>query len=91
MVFIAFVCCQKEVEKQTNATRNKAAIDFFEPADLGAFGSDVRLIIYANFDECGEWGGHKERFEIFAKKNQAFYAKYTRTKVDCEKLSQLYG
>lgn len=64
---------------------------FFEPADLGAFGSDTRFIIYAHFDECGEWGGHEESFEIFSKEDKKFYAKFIRTKVDCEKLGELYG
>ena len=70
---------------------NESNIDFFQPADLGAYGSDTRLIIYANFDECGEWGGHKESFEIFSKRDTAFYAKYTKTKVNCETLGELYG
>ena len=64
---------------------------FFQPTDLGAFGSDTRFIIYAHFDECGEWGGHKESFEIFSKEDKKFYAKFIRTKVDCEKLGELYG
>lgn len=69
----------------------KKDILFFEPSNLGAFGSPTRLIIYADFDECGEWGGHKESFEIFAKKDSKFYANYKRTKVDCDKINELYG
>lgn len=74
-----------------NKTEKNENIDFFQSVDLGAYGSKTRLIIYANFDECGEWGGHKETFEIFSKKNEQFYAKYTRTKVDCNKIGALYG
>ncbi|MBA5792036.1 hypothetical protein H1R17_03905 [Flavobacterium sp. xlx-214] len=69
----------------------KNDISFFEPSDLGAFGSPTKLVIYASFDECGEWGGHEESFEIFAKKDLNFYAYYKRTKVDCDKLSEFYG
>jgi len=64
---------------------------FFEASDLGAFGSKTRLIIFSSFDECGEWGGHKETIEIFAKKNKNFYAKYIRNKVDCNNIRELYG
>jgi hypothetical protein len=85
------VSCQKKAKKEPIPKVKENTIDFFEPADLGAFGSGTRLIIYAGFDECGEWGGHEENFEIFSKEDKQFYAKYTRTKVDCEKIGTLYG
>ncbi|WP_255555201.1 hypothetical protein [Flavobacterium sp. NKUCC04_CG] len=86
-IFIS--CKEKNIHK--NIEIENDAISFFEPADLGAFGSKTRLLIYANFDECGEWGGHTESFEIFSKKDRIFYAKYIRTRVDCDKIGELYG
>ena|SRR5690606_4404549 len=82
-------CNEKKIDTENKIIKEE--IIFFEPADLGAFGSDTRFIIYAHFDECGEWGGHEESFEIFSKEDKNFYAKYLRTKVDCEKLGELYG
>jgi len=85
------ISCNKKTEKDNLKPKSSNKVDFFEPANLGAFGSKTRLIIYAYFDECGEWGGHEESFEIFSKHDQEFYAEYTRTKVDCEKIGALYG
>lgn len=85
------ISCNQKSDSHVNKVKKKENIDFFQPADLGAFGSDTRLIIYANFDECGEWGGHEESFEIFAKEDKEFYANYKRTKVDCNEVGKLYG
>lgn len=82
-------CNEKKIDQKIET--KEEGINFFEAADLGAFGSNTRFFIYAYFDECGEWGGHKESFEIFAKEDKNFYAKFIRTKVDCEKLGELYG
>ena len=83
--------CNQKTDSPATIVKKKENIDFFQPADLGAFGSDTKLILYANFDECGEWGGHEESFEIFAKDDKEFYAKYKRTKVDCNEIGKLYG
>jgi hypothetical protein len=89
---IIMISCNKKTGKNDNVKLNENDnVDFFQPADLGAFGSKTRLIFYANFDECGEWGGHKESFEIFSKQDKQFYANYKRTKVDCSKIGELYG
>lgn len=64
---------------------------FFDELELGAAGSETRLIFYANFDECGEWGGHKEDLIIFAKSDKNFYATFKKSKVDCDKVGALYG
>ncbi|MEJ8599092.1 hypothetical protein JSO62_10445 [Riemerella anatipestifer] len=70
---------------------NDEEIDFFQPEYLGAFGSSTKLILFASFNECGEWGGHKEILEVYAKENQNFYAKYIKNRVDCSKIGELYG
>ncbi len=82
-------CADKNSEMKIESSTDKFI--FFEPADLGAFGSKTRLIIYVKFDECGEWGGHEENFEVFSKRDKQFYVKYKRTKVDCDKVGELYG
>ncbi len=40
----------------------------------------------ANFAECGEWGGHKETFEIFRDDNYSSFALFTKDSVDCSKI-----
>ena len=82
--FITIISCNKESDVKKN-------IDFFQASEFGSFGSKTRIVFYANFDECGEWGGHKESFEIFAKSDREFYTTYKRTKVDCSKIAKLYG
>lgn len=91
-LLILLSCGNKENKTQKeDSSLEKNTIAFFEPSDLGAFGSPTKLLIYANFDECGEWGGHEESFEIFTETGYDFYAVYKRTKVDCDKINELYG
>ena len=94
LIFTIFMisCCNiKSVKDDISKSNKNDKLDFFQAYDLGSSGSKTRLIIYANFDECGEWGGHTEKFEIFSKRDKEFYANYTRTKVDCNKVGELYG
>lgn len=69
----------------------KDEYSFFDEFDLGASGSPIKLIIYANFDECGEWSGHREDLIIFAKSDKNFYGTFKKSKVDCDKVGALYG
>src|SRR5690606_10452650 len=88
LILTFLISCNKNDTKiQTNIDN----LNFFQPAELGAFGSKTRFIIYAYFDECGEWRGHEETFEIFSKEDKKFYARYIRTKVDCQKVGEFYG
>lgn len=90
-ILLLLISCEKKNDKiQKEETKiEKDTVTFFDPTDLGAFGSPIRLLIYANFDECGEWGGHEESFEFFAKEDRKFYVSFKRSKVDCDK--RLYG
>ena len=64
---------------------------FFDEADLGAFGSDTRLFLNAQFSECGEWGGHEEKMVVFAKEDKEFYLNYKKFKVVCDSIGKYYG
>ena len=43
------------------------------------------LTLSARFDECGEWGGHKEMFVIYSSENHELLLDYTQDTVDCSK------
>jgi hypothetical protein len=43
------------------------------------------LTLYAEYEECGEWGGHRETFKIFKKDNGGLWAKYKKdTLTSCD-------
>ena len=42
-----------------------------------------RLELSSSFDECGEWGGHNEKFDIY-REDKILYAEYTEDIVDCK-------
>lgn len=62
-----------------------------KPKNSDFFDTNNKITIYSIFDECGEWGGHKEKFEIFDKDDNEFYANYIKTKVNCNNISENYG
>lgn len=71
--------------------RTESINKFFDEFDLGAGGSNTKLIIKATFSECGEWGGHNENMEIYAKEDKEFYLDYKKYKVNCDSISMNYG
>jgi len=62
--FVLLFSCTNSVNEKDNQ------IDFF-PDDISGF-QEERLVfeIKAGFSECGEWGGHKEKIFITARKDK---------------------
>ncbi|MPQ49314.1 hypothetical protein GCQ56_20160 [Marinifilum sp. N1E240] len=78
--FILLFSCTNSVNEKDNK------IDFF-PDDISGF-QEERLVfeIKAGFSECGEWGGHKEKMFITARKDKEFYLKYELWCANCDSL-----
>ena len=60
----------------------------FQEQVLGSIIGSGRLKLTASFNECGEWGGHYEKIDIYSEENN-LYAEYIRDTVDCEKLHSI--
>ena len=58
--------------------------DFFDPYVLGRINKQRNLKISARFNECGEWGGHKEEITVSADENSIFYANYKVFAYNCD-------
>ena len=57
---------------------------FFDPVRLGAYNNQTTpLVISAKFSECGEFGGHSEKLQIYATARSSFQARYLRYELDC--------
>ena len=65
-----------------NKPKSKFA-DEYQKRILGNVMGSNRLELTASFDECGEWGGHNESFDIY-RENKILYAKYLEDIVDCK-------
>jgi|GEM_PF-2766685 len=93
LFFIFFSSCQERSQTTELKPQAYPEFQFLSTSDLeeGMMGIGSKLTLYAQFDECGEWGGHTETFDISIKQAEVLQAKYTRTKVDCEKINELYG
>lgn len=57
-------------------------MDEYQKRILGNVMGLNRLELSSSFDECGEWGGHNEKFDIY-REDKILYAKYTEDIVDC--------
>jgi hypothetical protein len=42
------------------------------------------LTLFAEYPDCGEWGGHREIFKIYNKSRNDLWITYTRDTVDCD-------
>lgn len=82
-LFLSISCSDKKQADHCTEHLVKDTLLFFDESD--------RLLLFASFDECGEWGGHEESFEIFTKEDRKFYALYKKTKVNCDSIGRLYG
>lgn len=59
-------------------------IDFFNESNLGKGWIDKRPIrLIARFDDCGEFGGHKEIIEISYESDNFIYAKLKKYSIYC--------
>lgn len=83
LLFFSF--CKKYEDNKVVLKDKK--VDFFDPISLGASGVNSSLKISSHFSECGEWGGHQEDLEIFAKERnyKDYFLNYTKTSIDCDK------
>lgn len=82
-LFLFISCSNKKQADHPTQHLVQDTLLFFDELD--------RLLLFASFDECGEWGGHEESFEIFTKEDRKFYALYKKTKINCDSIGRLYG
>jgi hypothetical protein len=77
-------------KQKTKKAEHKAEIAFFDPLELGATNRTSNLSIETRFDECGEWGGHKEKIIVFADSAMSIYANYQVFPFNCDSLDYYY-
>ncbi|MCD8423636.1 hypothetical protein [Tenacibaculum finnmarkense] len=68
---------------ETSEKKTKSKSDELQQRILGNVMGLNRLELTASFDECGEWGGHDEKFDIY-RENKILYAEYIEDIVDCK-------
>ena len=85
-ISINLTSCKQKIKE----TEHKEEVAFFDPLELGATNHKNNLSIEARFDECGEWGGHKEIIKVFADSNKTIYANYQVFPFNCDSLDYYY-
>ncbi len=85
IILLSLFSCEKPVSKSYYIEKNDVESDNL---DLGTLIKWDTLFLSARFDECGEWGGHKEMIEIF-KKDKNFYLNYRKNNIDCNKVDEI--
>lgn len=86
-ILLSLFSCEKPIAKNNHIEKNDLESDNL---DLGTLVKWDTLFLSARFDECGEWGGHKELIEIF-RKDKKVYLNYKRNNIDCNKVDEIYG
>ncbi|GEM_PF-1138924 len=83
IVSLLLSCNTNNSKKIEQGTRN---IVFF-PDEISKRHSERKIIdIYAQFSECGEWGGHREYLNVTTKNDGNFYLEYKKYCVDCDNM-----
>lgn len=88
-IFLFFSSCNKEEPEQENYEIDNDNVSS-DSLGLDNFVKYDTLFISARFDECGEWGGHKETLEIYSKSSEDLYLSYRKNTVDCNKIDEIY-
>jgi hypothetical protein len=78
--------CKQKIKE----TQHKEEVIFFYPLELGATNQTSNLLIETRFDECGEWGGHKEKITVFADSTMTIHANYQVFPFNCDSLDYYY-
>ena len=68
---------------ETCEKKMKSNSDELQERILGNVMGLNRLELTASFDECGEWGGHDEKFDVY-RENKILFAEYVEDIVDCK-------
>ncbi|MBG25681.1 MULTISPECIES: hypothetical protein [Croceibacter] len=68
---------------ETSEKKTKSKSDELQQRILGNVMGLNRLELTASFDECGEWGGHDEKFDVY-RENKILFAEYVEDIVDCK-------
>lgn len=87
MILISLFSCDRKDLNKDNLIENNIESD---KVSLNTLIEWDTLFIASQFDECGEWGGHKEVLEIF-KKDEKVYLNYKRNTIDCNKNDAIYN
>lgn len=89
---IIFVSCEKneansDLKYPTEILPND---DFYDAVSLGKHNPELYYLIYAHYDECGEWGGHKEEIRIQSDSLGEIYVKYFYFPFSCDSVAYYY-
>ncbi|ESU21264.1 hypothetical protein FCR2A7T_06920 [Flavobacterium cauense R2A-7] len=79
-------CDSKEGTQHIKNNPSESEVIFFRENDPAGFTSDMKLTLKAEFDECGEWGGHKEEMVIYIKPKKGFHLDYRKFSVNCDSM-----
>ena len=80
LFLIITISCQNS--KETEIVKDDI-FDVFDNGILGNINGAIELEITAYFDECGEWGGHQEKFRIYRINNKNLFVDFLLDTVDC--------
>ncbi len=83
LTFILFSNCKNTVQK--------VRVHFFEALEIGETKRNSNFLIEARFSECGEWGGHSEKINLYSDSNLNIYAWYQVYSYNCDSLDFYYG
>ena len=83
LTFILFPNCKNTVQNER--------VHFFEALEIGKTKRNSNFLIEARFSECGEWGGHSEKINLYSDTNLNIYAWYQVYSYNCDSLYFYYG
>ena len=70
-----FLSCKEATESPNSKTRPKLLLSYPYRYDT--------LTLYAQYKECGEWGGHIEVFKIYKNEKKEMWANYKKDSANC--------
>ena len=77
IAFLIFSCKNPNLKSDSENLSEQDSANFENIVGVGY------LKLTADYDECGEWGGHHEEIKIM-RENKILLAEFTKDSIDCE-------
>lgn len=89
IILLFVVSCQNSKETEI-VVESDIPAELFNDGILGNINGGVELEILARFDECGEGGGHEEKFRIYRVNNKDLFIDFLLDTVKCNPFYSLF-
>jgi hypothetical protein len=86
-LLVLIIGCSRREEPPSDCKNTNTSIFDYE---LGLTITGPTLTITCQYDDCGEWGGHREEIRLVKNNQSSFCLDYQKDSVNCANITELF-